>query len=84
MILVSNFTGGPTNSLKNSDGSLTAEHLMNNREYAKKFSVEVFLILSKSFSSFHLKVFETIHILFDRPSLSKQRECLLGHNIISI
>ena len=50
----------------------------------QKFSVDVFSILSKSHSSFHLKVLETIHILFSRHSFCKQRECLLGLNIILI
>ena len=77
------FIGGPTDNLRNTYGSLIAEHLINNHDCAK-FSVDFFFVLNKSHSSFHLKVLETIHILSGRPSFCKQRECLLGLNIISI
>ena len=42
---------------------------IDNRENAEKFSVDLFSFLSKSHSSFHLKVLETIYILSGQPSL---------------
>ena len=53
-----------------------AEHLINNRDCDSPYSAELFTILSRSHLDFHLKVFETIHILTNKPSLCKQRECL--------
>ena len=41
-------------------------------------------MLSESYSSFHLKVLETIHILFSKPSLCKQRKNLVGLNVVSV
>ena len=73
-----------TDNLKRTYGSSIAEYVFNNRECAEKFSVDLFSKLSNSLSSFHLKVFETVHILSSRPSLCKQRKCLLGLNTISI
>ena len=40
-----------------------AEHLINNRDCASSYSVDLFNILSRSNSHFHLKVLETITIL---------------------
>ena len=42
----------------------------------------IFSVLSKLHSSFHLKLLETIHILFYRPSFCKPKECLLWLDII--
>ena len=81
---IPNFIGGLTDNLKNTYGSSIAEYLTNNRSCTEKFTVDFFSVLSKSQSSFNLKVLETIHILPGRPSLCKQRTCLLGLNIISI
>ena len=78
------FIGGSTDNLRNTYGSWIAEHFINNCDCAEKFIVDLYFILSNSHSSFHLKVLETIHILSGRPSLCKQRECLLGINFISI
>ena len=50
----------------------------------KCYFADLFTILSKSHSNFHLKVIETIHILTHKPSLCKQRECLLALNLITI
>ena len=79
-----NFIGGPMDNLRNIYESSIAEHLINNCGCAEKFRVDLFSVLSKSHSSFHLKVLEIIHILTGRQSLSKQREYLLGLNIILI
>ena len=83
---IHNFIGGRTDNLRNTYGSSIAENLINNCDCAVNFSVDLFSILSKSHSSFHLKVFETIFIfiLSGRHSLCLQRECLLGLNIIFI
>ena len=61
-----------------------AEHLINNRNSAASNNSDLFTILSKSHSDYRLKVLETIHILCHKPSLCKQKECLLCLNLISI
>ena len=71
-------------NLRNTYGSSIAEYLINNCDCAEKFIVDFFSVLSKSHTSFHLKVLKNIHILSDRPSLGKQRECLLRLNIILV
>ena len=69
--------------IKNTYGSSLAEHLINNRDCASSYSTDLLTILSRSHSDLHLKVFETIHILTHEPPLCKQRECLLGLNLIT-
>ena len=73
---VCNFTGGLTDNLRNIYRSSVAGLLINNCDCTENLIVDLFLILSKSHSSFH--------ILSERLSLCKQRECLQGLNIISI
>ena len=80
---IRNFIGGSMDNLRNTCGSSIVEHLIDNRDCAEMLSEDFFLIVCKSLSSFHLKILEIIHILSGRPSLCKQRECLLGLNIIS-
>ena len=70
--------------INNTYGSSIAEHLINNCNCALSYSADLFTILSKSHSDHHLKVLETIHILTHKPSLCKQRKCLLGLNLITI
>ena len=70
--------------INNTYGSAIAKHLMNSHDCASSYSVDLFTILSRSHSHFHLKVSETIHILTHKPSLCKQRKCLLGLNLITI
>ena len=70
--------------INNSYGSAIAENLINNRDCASSQSADLFTILSRSHSDFNLKVLETIHILTHKPSLCKQRACLLGLNLITI
>ena len=70
--------------INNTHGSAIAEHLINNRECASTYSADLFTILSRYHSDFHLKVLETIYILIHKPSLCKQREYLLGLDIITI
>ena len=72
------------NHINNTYGSAIAEHLINNLECASTYSADLFTILSRSHSDFHLKVLETIYTLTHKPSLCKQRECLLGLNLIAI
>ena len=62
--------------------SSISEYFINNFDCA--MNLDLFSIISKSHSSFRLKVFETIYILSCRPSICKQKKCLLGLNIISI
>ena len=68
----------------NTCGSAIAEHLIKNCFCASTYSADLFTILSRSHSDFHLKVFETISILTHKPSLCKQTKCLFGFNIITI
>ena len=70
--------------IDNTYGSAIAEHLINNRDCASTYSADLLTILSRSHSDFHLKMLETIYILTHKPSLCKQRECLLGLNVITI
>ena len=70
--------------INNTYGASFAEHLINNCNCASLYIENLFTILSKSHSDFHLKVLETIHILTYKPSLCKQRKCLLGLNLIII
>ena len=69
--------------INNTYGSVIAKHLINNRECASTYSADLFTIFSWSPSDFYLKVLETIYILTHKPSLCKQRECLLGLNVIT-
>ena len=70
--------------INNKYESSIAEHRINNRDCASSYSADLFTILSRSHSDFHLKVLETIHISTYKPSLCKQKECLLGLNLITI
>ena len=72
------------NHINNSYGSAIAENLINNHDCASSYSVDLFTILSRPHSHFHLKVLETLHILTHKPSLCKQRESLLCLNLITI
>ena len=48
------------------------------------FNVDWVSILSRSHSLYHLKVLETLYALYLQPFLCKQRDCLLGLNVISL
>ena len=58
--------------------------MINNRECVADFSVKRFSILSRSHSLSHLKVLETLFVRSLQPSLYKQRDCLLGLNVIGL
>ena len=70
--------------LANTSGSSIAEHMINSRECVADFNVDRFSIPSRSHSLFHLKVLETLYVRSLQPSLCKQRDCLLGLNVISL
>ena len=70
--------------INNTHGSSIAEHQINNHDCASSYSADLFTILSRSHSDFHLKVLETNHILTHKASLCKLRKCLLGLNLITI
>ena len=70
--------------INNTYGSAIAEHLINNRDCASTYSADLFTILSRSHSDLYLKVLEAVYILTHKPSLCKQRQCLLGLNVITI
>ena len=65
--------------LSNTSGSSLADHMINRRECVADFNVDRFSILSRSYSSYHLKVLETLYVRSLQPSL-----CLLGLNVISL
>ena len=68
--------------INNTYGSSFAEHLLNNRNCAWSYTADLFTILRKYHSDYHLKMLETIHILIRKLSLCKQREYLLGLKLI--
>ena len=70
--------------LANTSGSSIAEHMINSRECVADFNADRFSILNRSHSIFHLKVLETLYVRSLQPSLCKQRDCLLGLNMISL
>ena len=70
--------------LANTSGSSVAEHMINSRECVANFNIDRFSILSRLHSLFHLKVLETLYVRSLQPSLCKQRDCLLGLNVISL
>ena len=55
--------------MNNTYKSAIAEHLINNRNCASSYSLDLLTILSKAHLKNHLKVLETIHILAHKPSL---------------
>lgn len=62
----------------NTSGSrLIAQQIINSRNWVSEFSVDRFSILSRSHSSYHFKVLESLYIRSCKPSLCKQRDCLL-------
>ena len=70
--------------LANTPGSSVAEHMVNSRECVTDFNVDRFSILCRSHSIFKLKVLETLYVRSRQPSRCKQRDCLLGLNVISL
>ena len=70
--------------LVNTSSFSIADHMINSREWVSDFNVDQFSILSWSHSLYHLKVLETLYIRSLQPSLSKQRDCLLGLNVIGL
>ena len=55
--------------INNTYWSSIVEHLINNHNCASSYSVDLFTILSKFYSDYHLKILETIHIHIHKPSL---------------
>ena len=70
--------------INNTYGSTIAEYLINNRECASTYSASLLTIFSRSHSDVHPKALEAIYIFTHKPSLCKQRECLLGLDGITI
>ena len=68
---IRNFNVGQIDNLKNIYGSLGQNILLKNGDLTEKFKVCLFSILSKSHSSFHLKVLQTNYILSNRLPLGK-------------
>ena len=64
--------------------SSIADHMINSRECVADFNVDRFSILSRSYSLYYLKVLETFYVRSFQPSLCKQRDCLLGLNVIGL
>ena len=61
-----------------------ADHMINNRECVVDLNVDRFRNLSRSHFLYHLKVLETLYVRSLQPFLCKQRDCLLGLNVISL
>ena len=70
--------------LVNTSGSSIEDHMINSRECVADFNVDRFSILSRSHSLYHLKVLETLYVRSLQPPLCKQRDCLLGLNVIGL
>ena len=70
--------------LVNTAGSSITDHMINCRECVADFNVDRFSILSRSHLLYHLKVLETLYARSLQPSLGKQRDCLLGLNVIGL
>ena len=70
--------------LANTSGSSTAEHMINSWECVADFNVDRFSILSWSHLISHIKVLETLYVRSLQPSLCKQKDYLLGLNVISL
>ena len=70
--------------LVNTSGSSIADHMINSWECMADFNVDRFSILSRSHSLYHLKMLETLYVRSLQPSLCKQRDCLLGLNVIGL
>ena len=70
--------------LANTSGSSIVEHMINSRECVADFNDDRFSILSRSHSLVHLKVLGTLYVRSLQPSPCKQRDCLLGLNVISL
>lgn len=62
--------------------SICENHLKNSK-YSAEFHVDKYTVLSKSHSSFHLKVLESVYIKSHKSSLCKPGDCLLGLAILS-
>ena len=60
--------------INNTYGFAIVEHLINNRECASTYSADLFTILSRSHSDFHLKLLDTIHLFLpiNHPSVSRE------------
>ena len=70
--------------LINTSGSSIADHMINSMECMADFNVNQFSILSWSHLLYHRKVMETLYVQFLQLFLCKQRDCLLGLNVISL
>lgn len=74
----------PSDILTNTYNSSIAEHLINSHNCSVNFSGDAFTILSKSHSNYQLKVLETIYILSLKPPLCKQKDFILGLQLITV
>ena len=81
---IRNGTYRATDVITNTYGSSITDHLLKNQSCAANFSTDSFSIISRAHSLYHLKILETIHVRLRKPSLCKQRECLLGLNVINL
>ena len=70
--------------LVNISGSSIEDHMINSRGCVADFDVNRFSIVSRSHLLYHLKALETLYVRSRQPSLCKQRDCLLGLNVIGL
>ena len=60
------------NTVKTSDSAI-GQHLLDNPDCAKLYNDDMFRIIGRARSSFHLAVLESIYMQTKKPPLSKQR-----------
>ena len=61
------------NTVKTSDSAI-GQHLLDNPDCAKLYNDDMFRIIGRARSSFHLAVLESIYIKTKKPPLCRQKE----------
>ena len=61
------------NTVKSSDSAI-GQHLLDNPDCAKLYNDDMFRIIGRARSSFHLAVLESIYIQTKKPPLCRQKE----------
>ena len=65
---------GNTSSKSLSHSSAIAEHLLNSVECGKRYNDDMFQIIGRGKSKFHLQVLEALHIINKKPVLCRQKQ----------
>ena len=72
---IRNFVGGPANNLRNTYGSSVTEHLINNRDCAENFSIDLLSILSHTLHFIWKYLRQFIFCPADRLSVNRGNVC---------